>query len=55
MDWPCAALEASLEANIAPLVHGATAFEQGCRQDGPVRADLTPAELEALRGAVVVC
>jgi hypothetical protein len=50
MDLPCAVLEASLETNIAPLVHEATAFEQRCRQDGPVRADLTPGKLEAYRG-----
>ena len=26
-------------------------LEQGCRQTGPIRADLTPEELEAHRGA----
>lgn len=51
MHYQGQALQSSLERDIAPLVNEVTGLEQGCRQSGPVSANLTPAEIEARRGA----
>jgi hypothetical protein len=51
MHYQGQALQSSLETDIAPLVNEVTALERGCRQSGPVHADLTPAEAEAHQSA----
>ena len=51
MHYQGQALQSSLEMDIAPLVNEVTALEQGCRQSGPVGANLTPAEVDAHQSA----